>query len=204
METFCSEARMPFSHSGPPTIPATTLEHTVRLTPLPEAEWDEEVIGAVAGMLPKDRRNPRGAGTALATLVRHPALTKSFLAFDVHLLFRSTLPDRVRELAILRVAHRRGCGYEAAHHTHLAEQAGLSPEEVEAARRGEAAGELDQAVLTAVDELDETSNLTDKTWDTLRRHLDERQLMDLVFTIGGYCLLAMAFNTFGVELEDER
>jgi AhpD family alkylhydroperoxidase len=176
----------------------------VRLPPLPEADWNDEVIAAVSGMLPRDRRNPQGAGTALATLVRHPALTKSFLAFDVHLLFRSTLPPRVRELAILRVAARRDCAYEAAHHTELAEQAGLSADEVAAARRGEATGELDRAVLTAVDELDATSNLSDPTWDTLSRHLDERQRMDLVFTIGGYCLLAMAFNTFGVELEEER
>jgi hypothetical protein len=26
--------------------------------------------------------------------------------------------------------------------------------------------------------------------------------MDLVFTIGCYCMLAMAFNTFGVMLEE--
>jgi hypothetical protein len=35
----------------------------------------------------------------------------------------------------------------------------------------------------------------------LSEHLDRRQLMDLVFTIGAYDLLAMAFNTFGLELD---
>jgi len=28
--------------------------------------------------------------------------------------------------------------------------------------------------------------------------------MDLVFTVGGYCLLAMAVNTFGIEDEDQH
>jgi 4-carboxymuconolactone decarboxylase len=31
--------------------------------------------------------------------------------------------------------------------------------------------------------------------------LDQRQLMDLVFTVGAYDLLAMAFNSFGLELD---
>jgi hypothetical protein len=39
------------------------------------------------------------------------------------------------------------------------------------------------------------------TWSQLAASLDERQLMDLVFTVGAYALLAMAFNAFGVRPE---
>ena len=81
----------------------------MRLTPLPADQWDDEVREAFRGMLPRARQNPEGAGTALSTLVRHPALTKAFLGFNVHLLFRSSLPARMREVAILRVSHRRDC-----------------------------------------------------------------------------------------------
>jgi AhpD family alkylhydroperoxidase len=180
----------------------------MRLAPLPEEQWDERTRAALAALLPPDRRNPRGAGNALATLVRHPDLTEAFLPFNTRLLTSSTLPPRVRELAILRVAGRSGCAYERAHHTKIAAKAGLTEAEIEAAGRGEApaeaSAELDGAVLAAVDELAGESNLSDRTWATLAAHLDERQLMDLVFTIGAYCLLAMAFNTFGVEPEHER
>ncbi|MGH3967832.1 MAG: carboxymuconolactone decarboxylase family protein, partial [Mycobacterium sp.] len=62
---------------------------------------------------------------------------------------------------------------------------------------------FDRAVLGAVDELDEKSNVSDHTWAALSGGLDERQLMDLIFTIGGYTALAMALNTFGVEVEQE-
>ena len=86
----------------------------------------------------------------------------------------------------------------------IAARAGLSEAEIEAAGQGKAAGELDSAVLSAVDELGDTCNLSDRTWARLGEHLDERQLMDLVFTIGAYSLLAMALNTFGVEPEQER
>jgi AhpD family alkylhydroperoxidase len=175
-----------------------------RLPPLPDDQWDDRTRAALAGTLPRSRQNAREAGNALATMVRHPDLAKAFLTFNMHLLFRSSLPPRLRELTILRVARRRGCTYEWVHHVRMATEIGLSEAEIEAAGDGKAAGELEIAVLAAVDELDDTSTLSDGTWATLREHLEEPQVMDLVFTVGAYCLLAMAFNTFGVEPEHER
>lgn len=176
----------------------------MRLSPLPADQWDDAARHAVAGMLPQERRNPRDAGNLLATLVHHPELTRAFLRFSSYLLTSSTLPPRVREQAILRVAHRRGCAYEWEHHVKIAKLAGLSDADIAAARSGDAADEFDRAVLGAVDELDEKSNLSDHTWAALSERLDERQRMDLIFTIGGYTALAMALNTFGVEVEQER
>lgn len=176
----------------------------MRLTPLPADQWDDEVRAAFKGMLPRDRQNPDGAGSALSTLVRHPDLTKAFLGFNVYLLFRSSVPARLREVAILRVAHRRNCAYEWAHHVDLASAEGLTEADVEAIRRGEAHDDADRVILTAVDELDATSNLTDQTWEALGEYLSDRQRMDFVFIVGAYGMLAMAFNTFGVQLEQER
>ncbi len=45
--------------------------------------------------------------------------------------------------------------------------------------------------------------VSDATWETLAGDLDEQQLMDLVFTVGAYEVLAMAFRSFGVELDDD-
>lgn len=176
----------------------------MRLTPLPADQWDDEVRAAFKGMLPRERQNPEGAGTALSTLVRHPDLTKAFLGFNVYLLFRSSLPARIREVAILRIAHRRHCTYEWEHHVEMAKAEGLTDADIEAIRRGEADHELDRLAIVAADELDESSDLTDQTWTALGEHLDERQRMDFVFTVGAYGMLAMAFNTFGVQLEKER
>jgi 4-carboxymuconolactone decarboxylase len=178
-----------------------------RLQPLPADRWDEAVEQALAAMLPAERRNPQGASNALATFVNHPALTKAFLRFNVHLLYSSTLPPRIRELAILRVAHRRDCAYEWSHHVSLAKREGLTDDEIAAVRRGPdgwAADEFERAVLAGVDELDEKSQLSDETWATLGERLDDRQRMDYIFTVGCYTMLAMAFNTFGVQLEQDQ
>src|SRR5215468_1098360 len=129
----------------------------MRLAPLADDEWDEQAHEALSRFLPSSRRNAKGAGNALATLIRHPNLAKSFLGFSGYLLSRSTLPARLRELAILRVAARRGCTYEWIHHMAMAAEVGLTQGEIEDAGQGRAAGELESAVLAAVDELDRDS-----------------------------------------------
>jgi len=177
----------------------------MRLQPLPADQWDETVQRSLSVMLPPERCNPRDASNALATFANHPALTKAFLRFNVHLLYSSTLPPRIRELAILRVAHRRDCAYEWTHHVDLAKEAGLRDDEIAAVRKGPegwAADEFERAVLSGVDELDEKSQLSDETWAALGERLDDRQRMDYIFTVGCYTMLAMAFNTFGIELEE--
>lgn len=173
----------------------------MRLAPLPADQWDDDVRRALSVMLPEERLNPEGAGTALSTLARHPALTKAFLRFSNHLLFRSTLDPRVRELAILRVAHNKDCQYEWAHHAFIGKAEGLTDDDIAGVAEGTATDDFEQTVLDAVDELEAENRICDRTWARLAERLDDRQRMDLVFTIGGYGLMAMAYNTFGIKPE---
>jgi 4-carboxymuconolactone decarboxylase len=167
----------------------------MRLQPLPADQWDEATQQALSAMRGADTNN------ALSTLAHHPGLAKAFLRFNVHLLTSSTLPARIRELAILRVAHRRQCAYEWSHHVRMAKDEGVTDDQIAALQRGEAADAFDRAVITGVDELDEKSELSDETWAALGERLNDQQRMDFVFTVGCYALLAMAFNTFGIQLE---
>lgn len=172
----------------------------MRLQPLPADQWDEATQRALSAMREPDTNN------ALSTLAHHPALAKAFLRFNVHLLMSSTLPARIRELAILRVAHRRECAYEWSHHVRMAKDEGITDDQIAAVRRFGDGGShdfdtFDQAVLTGVDELDGNSKLSDQTWAALGERLNDQQRMDFVFTVGCYALLAMAFNTFGIQLE---
>lgn len=168
----------------------------MRLQPLPADQWDEATRQALSAMRGADTNN------ALSTFAHHPALAKAFLRFNVHLLMSSTLPARIRELAILRVAHRRGCAYEWSHHVRMAKDEGITDDQIAAVKRGEAADPFDRVVISAVDELEEYSQLSDQTWAALGERLNDQQRMDFIFTVGCYALLAMAFNTFGVELEN--
>jgi 4-carboxymuconolactone decarboxylase len=176
----------------------------VRVPPLPADQWDDAVDRALAVMLPKERRTPENASNILGTFVNHPDLTKEFLKFNVHLLFNSTLPPRLRELAILRVAHRTDSKYEWVQHVKMGLREGLTHDDIAGVQRGEAADAFDRTVLAAVDELLATYELSDATWSALGERFDKRQRMDFVFTIGCYVTVSMALKTFGVELEQER
>lgn len=159
-----------------------------RPSPVPYEEWDAEVLRPLTG----GRTVP--PSNALGLLLNHPHLAKAFLAFGTHLLYRSTLPARTRELTILRVAWRHRCRYEWAHHVLIAREAGVTEEEVEEVRQG-----TSTLLNRAVDELETTSSLSNEVYEELAKDMDERQLMDFVFTVGAYGMQAMAYNTFRVE-----
>jgi AhpD family alkylhydroperoxidase len=170
---------------------------------------------AVAALRPAHARHPfparepgRPKGlNALGTFAHHPDLTRAFHTFNGHVLFGTTLSPRQRELLVLRVASRRRCEYEWVQHVILAADAGLSDEEVERAAAGpEADGwsdEVERALVQAVDDLLDDARVGDATWAVLAAALDEQQLMDVVFTVGAYDLVAMAFRSFDVELDED-
>jgi 4-carboxymuconolactone decarboxylase len=51
------------------------------------------------------------------------------------------------------------------------------------------------------DELHYDAFISEATWTALATRFDTRQLMDLVFTVGAYKMLAMALNSFGAQLD---
>ena len=67
----------------------------------------------------------------------------------------------------------------------------------------EAWSALDADVLSATDQLLDGYRIDDDTWGRLAQRFDERQLMEVAFIVGTYTCLAMAFNSFGLELDPE-
>jgi len=175
--------------------------HPLRLTPLPAQEWDDAARASLAALIPPDRANPKGAGNVLATMVRHPNLTAAYLPFNSYLLMNSTLSPRIREVALLRAVHRGNSDYLWSHHLPIAARAGLSPEDISGIESGECPDPHDQVVVDAVDDLTAAYTVSEATWAKLGEVYTDEQRMDLVFTIGGYLLLAMGVNTFGVQPE---
>lgn len=181
-----------------------------RIPPRPQADWDAETVEAMsvrrrpgsAGPPPEPGRQ-RPPSNILGIFAWHPDLAKAFLSFNNHL-FTSTLSPRDREMVTVRVSWLRRAEYEWAQHARMAKNTGMSDEEVDAISTGPDAaiwGPRDAALLRSVDEIVADRYVSDETWKQLTEHLDRKQLMDLVFTIGAYDLLAMAFETFGLQLD---
>lgn len=171
-----------------------------RLEPLEAEAWDEEVQQIMRPFVEAD-----SAYNIFKTMAHHPALMRRWLVFANHILFKSTLPIRERELVILRIGYLCDAGYEWGQHVQVARKAGMSDAEILTAKSGpETPGlsDLDRALLQATDELHAESHISDATWSALAEHLDKKQLMDLVFTVGQYNLVSMVLNTLGVQLDE--
>lgn len=172
-----------------------------RLEPLPPDQWDQRVKDLLGG-----GATP-GGGTrnVFGTLAHHPDLLRRWLVFGTHVLAKSTLPARDREIAILRVGWLCSSPYEWGQHVVIARAEGITDEEIARIAAGPEAGGWDDATATllrAVDELHGEQTITDGTWDALRNLYDDKQLLDLVFTVGQYHLVSMALNALHVERDD--
>ncbi len=139
------------------------------------------------------------------TIAQHPKLMKRWLVFANHVLLKSTIPGRDRELAILRVGWRCHSAYEWGQHVVIARREGITDDEIARIGVGPDAhgwSPHDAAILRSVDDLHDTGTISDPIWTTLTETYDQQQCMDLVFVIGQYHLVSFALNAFGVERDD--
>jgi 4-carboxymuconolactone decarboxylase len=171
-----------------------------RLEPLSEEKWDDETRELLE-RLQMDGR----VFNIFPTLAAHPKLLKRWLVFGNHILYKSTLPPRERELLILRTGWLCRAEYEWGQHVVIGKKEGLSPDEINRIKEGsEAPGwsEQDATLLRAVDELHSQAFISDQVWNALAASYNTQQLLDLIFTVGQYNMLSMALNTLGVQLDE--
>ncbi len=171
-----------------------------RVMPLEADQWSDEATAMLQPFVKQGR-----VFNIFKTLANHPALAKRWMVFANHILGKSSLSVRDRELVILRIGYLCQAGYEWGQHVQIARQAGMSDEEIRSCKTGpETPGisELDQLLLKATDELHADAHVSDETWAGLSKTYDTHQMMDLVFTIGQYNLVSMALNSFGVQLDE--
>ncbi len=166
-----------------------------RISPTTAEDRDAETEALVEGL---------GGLNIFATLAHHPKLLKRWLVFANHVLNKSTLPVRERELAILRVGWRCGSEYEFGQHTIIGQRAGITDGEIDrlATESLDGWSAADATIVRAADELVADHTLANTTWTELTARWDTEQVMDLVFAIGQYVLVSMALNSFGVQRDE--
>jgi 4-carboxymuconolactone decarboxylase len=181
-----------------------------RIEPRSRESWDAAVDAALERAFPPatvERFRSTGDDAlavpeAIATMLHHPDLAGAWLAYNNVLLWNGTLDARTRELLVLRVAWRTQANYEWTQHVRLARRVGLTDDEIDRVAAGAHAwDEPDEALLRATDELLDTYRISDATWATLAERFDTTQLLELLFVVGTYTLLAMQFKSLGLRLE---
>jgi alkylhydroperoxidase family enzyme len=172
-----------------------------RLAPITDPSPEVQELYVKGGM-----RDPSGrALNIFATVAHHPALMRRWLVFASHVLSKSTLTPRDRELLILRTGVRCNSQYEFSQHAIIARRSDITAEEIEATKRDigdHPWSEHDAALLRAADELHDDARLSDATWATLRAAYNDEQLLDTIFAVGNYHIVSMVLNSCGVQLDD--
>ena len=170
-----------------------------RILPLEPADWSESQQQLLSGQTMRGR-----VLNIFKTLVNHEKLAKRWLVFGNHILSKSTLDPREREIAILRVGWLCQAEYEWGQHVIIGKQTGLTDTEIANIKLGADAdwSSHDALIIRATDELHGDAFISDETWAGLTQTYSQQQMMDLVFTVGQYNLVSMALNSFGVQLDD--
>lgn len=130
-------------------------------------------------------------------LLRSPEMGDQAQKLGAQLRFHSSLPDKLRELAIILTARSWDAQYEWYAHKRLALQVGLSPAVVDAIAAGKRPASLqadEEAVYDFGTELLKTKHVSDRNFHAAVDKLGERGVVDLTALLGYYNMVSMLLN----------
>jgi 4-carboxymuconolactone decarboxylase len=143
-------------------------------------------------------------GSVYIAMFNNPAVARAVGALGERLRFEGTLPDQLREIAILRFAARSGYDYEWAHHVRPATLAGLSKGTIDALAAPVVPPDLDPvgaAVVAAVDHIVDHREIPDPVQRILTEAVGSAGVVELVALCGLYALMGFMTTAFAVRPE---
>lgn len=165
-----------------------------RLPPLSEAQWSEEQRQLAEEII----SGPRGALLPpFQPLLRSPELMAHAQRMGEYLRYRSTIGQRLSELAILFTARHWSQPVEWAIHASIARDKGISPLAVQAIneqRRPDGLPVDEQVVYDFCQQLHQQKRVDDQTWQQAIALWGEKGVVDLIGINGYYSFLAMVMN----------
>ena len=175
-----------------------------RITPL-DPPFDPVVAELLRSMMPTGV--PPIA--LFRTFARNTAMADAMRRWGSHELSRDLAVGlREREIVIDRTCARCGCEYEwGVHVAFFSERAGLTEAQIDSVTHGSAddpcwESPRERVLIRLVDELHESSDVSDALWSDLRRDYDEAQILDLLMLCGWYHAISYTARAARVPLED--
>ncbi len=178
-----------------------------RLAMIEEDQMNDEQRALLASL----RAGPRGASITprgpFAVWMHAPELGELAQHLGAHCRYRTRLPARLSEFAILCTARIWRAQYEWYAHAPMAERAGVKPKtiaELRAGREPKAAPKDERAIYAFVQELYKTRRVSDRTYKRLHALLGDTAMAELVGILGYYVLISMTLNVFRMMPPDSE
>ena len=169
-----------------------------RLAPIPE----DQMNARQRALRDAIRSGPRGKFTGsgpFAVWMHAPEFGDLAQRLGAHCRYKTALPPRLSEFAILVTARLWRAQYEWQAHAPMAERAGVKPQTVKDLRAGrlpKGAPKDECAIYDFIKELYRTRRASERSYARVHAFLDDAAMVELVGILGYYVMISMTLNVF--------
>jgi 4-carboxymuconolactone decarboxylase len=162
-----------------------------------------ELTPVQRALLDSIRSGPRGASTTIrgpfAVFLHAPGFGELAQQLGGYCRFKTAVPPRLSEFAILVTAKLWRAQYEWFAHVPQAERAGVAKETIRDLHQGrlpKSAPKDERAIYDFIQELYKTRRVSDKNFKRVNAVLGDAATVELVGILGYYVLISMILNIF--------
>jgi alkylhydroperoxidase family enzyme len=137
-------------------------------------------------------------------MFNNPGVVRAVGALGEHVRFHGVLPDRLRELAILRFSQQEGFDYEWSHHVRPAGLAGIDDSVIAELGTGsvpEALTDVERSVVEAMDAIAAKRSLPAGIQQTIVDAHGEAAVVELAAIAGLYSIMGFMVTAFDIPVE---
>jgi 4-carboxymuconolactone decarboxylase len=164
---------------------------------------EQQMNDAQRALLEALRAGPRGKSITprgpFAVWMHAPEFGDLAQKVGAHCRYKTALPPRLSEFAILCTARLWRAQYEWFAHEPMAGKGGVKPKTIQALRAGRApksAPKDERAIYDFVQELYKTKRVSDRTYKRVHSFLGDAATVELVGILGYYVMISMTLNVF--------
>jgi 4-carboxymuconolactone decarboxylase len=164
---------------------------------------EKDMSAAQRALLKSLRVGPRGKSLSVrgpfAAWMHAPEFGQLAQALGAHARYKTALPPRLSEFAILCTARLWRAQFEWFVHEPMALKAGVklkTVQDLRAGRKPATASKDERAIYAFIHELYKTRRVSERTYKRVHAFLDNAALVELVGILGYYALISMTLNVF--------
>jgi len=179
-------------------------------SPRLKALTDEQMSAEQRSLRDEILSGPRGNftfGGPFAVWLNAPAFGQKAQQLGAFCRYKTSLPPRLSEFAIIVIGRIWRAQYEWEAHAPIAERAGVSAEtikDVKAGRRPRNAPGDELAIYDFIRQLHRDRRVSDAAYGEVQGILGDAGTVELVGLLGYYTLISMTLNVFQVPTESDK
>jgi 4-carboxymuconolactone decarboxylase len=172
---------------------------------------DEQLNPTQRALMDAMRSGARGRSLTIrgpfAAFLHAPKFGDLAQRLGEHCRYKTTVPPRLSELAILCTGRLWRAQFEWYAHEPMALKAGVSARtirDLKAGRAPKSAPKDERAIYDFVQELYKTRRVSDRTYKRVRAFLSDEAMVELIGLLGYYTLVSMTLNVFHMLPPDDE